>query len=130
MKITVDYGEAGYNDDNFDCDVESLNAVLGMSNDSWTKIVIRKESAEGAKEVNRESEARRMETVRARGTDSAKIISVIETKALRGKGTETDPERTVTQYWGFDGKLLAEYDSVKEDKEAFNNGKESGSFDF
>ncbi len=56
-----------------------------------------------------------MGVTRPRGTDSAKIISVIETKALRGKGTDEDPERTVIQYWGFDGKLLAEHDpGIKE----------------
>lgn len=45
---------------------------------------------------------------RARGTDSAEIIQVIKTTALRGKGTPDDPAYIVTQYWGFDGKLLAE----------------------
>lgn len=48
--------------------------------------------------------------VRAEGTKSAKVISVIETKAKRGLGTEKDPVREVTQYWGLDGKFLAESD--------------------
>lgn len=48
--------------------------------------------------------------VRPRGTDSAKIIKVIETKSLRGKGTTDDPCRIVRQYWSFNGKLLAEDD--------------------
>ncbi len=134
MKITVDCGEYGeyvHSIDDAKCEFEGLNDTFGIPDGaSWRKIVIEKESADDSKEANRESEVRRMETVGARGTDSAKIISVIETKALRGKGTEKDPERIVTQYWGFDGKLLAEYDSVKEDKEAFNNGKENRSFDF
>ena len=43
-----------------------------------------------------------------RGTDSARVISVIETRALRGNGTEEDKCRIVTQYWDFEGKLLAE----------------------
>ncbi len=47
---------------------------------------------------------------RPRGTDSARVIQVIETKALRGVGTEEDPVRMVIQYWGFDGTLLAEHD--------------------
>lgn len=46
-----------------------------------------------------------------KGTDSARVIQVIETKALRGAGTEKDPVRIVTQYWDFEGKLLAEDDS-------------------
>lgn len=50
------------------------------------------------------------ETARPRGTDSAKIIEVIETKALRGRGTEADPVRYVLQYWSFEGKLLWEND--------------------
>lgn len=44
------------------------------------------------------------------GTQSARIIQVIETKAKRGMGTEKDPVRTVTQYWDFEGNFLAEMD--------------------
>ena len=47
----------------------------------------------------------------ARGTDSAKVIQVIETKAMKGSGTDSDPARITTQYWSQDGKLLAENDS-------------------
>jgi len=46
--------------------------------------------------------------LKARGTDSAKVIRVIETKAMKGSGTEKDPVRVLTQYWSLDGKLLAE----------------------
>lgn len=49
-------------------------------------------------------------TVRPRGTDSAKVIQVIETKSIRGSGNEDDFCREVTQYWSLDGKLLAECD--------------------
>lgn len=45
------------------------------------------------------------------GTTSAKIIQVIETKAMRGLGTEKDPAREVTQYWDLDGNFLAEFDT-------------------
>ena len=55
--------------------------------------------------------------IRFRGTDSARVISVIETKAARGSGTTDDPCRIVTQYWDFGGKLLAEKDSDKKEKE-------------
>lgn len=48
--------------------------------------------------------------VRPRGTASAKVIRVIETKAVRGKGKENDICRVVTQYWDLNGKLLAEND--------------------
>ena len=48
--------------------------------------------------------------VRPRGTDGARIIEVIETKSLRGLGTEKDPVREVTQYWDFKGNFLAEAD--------------------
>lgn len=51
--------------------------------------------------------------LKARGTDSAKVIRVIETKAMKGSGTGDDPVKIVTQYWNFDGKLLAESDSVE-----------------
>lgn len=55
--------------------------------------------------------------VRPRGTDGAKVIQVIETRALRGLGTEDDMCREVRQYWDFDGKLLAENDPCKKEKE-------------
>lgn len=48
--------------------------------------------------------------VRSDGTESAKVIQVIETKAKRGLGIEKDPVREVTQYWSLDGKFLAERD--------------------
>lgn len=53
---------------------------------------------------------------RARGTDSARVVQVIETKALRGAGTEEDMCRPVTQYWDFEGNLLAEMDPCEEDQ--------------
>lgn len=40
--------------------------------------------------------------------NEAKVIQVIETKSLKGNGT--DLCRSVTQYWDFDGTLLAEDD--------------------
>lgn len=48
-----------------------------------------------------------METARPRGTDSARIIQVIETKALVGRGTEEDPCDFLFQYWSMGGELLA-----------------------
>lgn len=50
---------------------------------------------------------------RPRGTDSARVIRVIETKTLRGAGTEEDVCRLVTQYWDFEGNLLAERDECE-----------------
>lgn len=47
---------------------------------------------------------------RPEGTKSAKVIQVIETKAVRGLGTEKDPVREVTQYWDLDGVWLADHD--------------------
>lgn len=46
---------------------------------------------------------------RPRGTDSARVIMVIETKALEGTGLATDDlARIKTQYWSLNGTLLAE----------------------
>ena len=46
--------------------------------------------------------------------DSARVIQVIESTLLRrGKGTEDDPIRIVTQYFALDGTLLAESDPVQ-----------------
>ena len=46
-------------------------------------------------------------TVRPKGTDSAKVIQVIVTEALEGRGTENDPCFIQKKYWSLDGKLLA-----------------------
>jgi len=51
---------------------------------------------------------------RPRGTDNAKVIQVICTESIRGYVTNSDMVRVVTQYWDFEGKLLAERDPVKE----------------
>lgn len=48
--------------------------------------------------------------VRPRGTDSARIIQVIETRSIRGNGTDEDVCREVIQYWDFEGNVLAEKD--------------------
>ena len=53
---------------------------------------------------------RKLKTARPRGTDSARVIQVVETKSIRGTGTENDLCREVIQYWDFDGNLLAEKD--------------------
>lgn len=55
--------------------------------------------------------------VRPRGTDGARVIQVIETRALRGIGTEEDMCREVVQYWDFEGNLLAESDPCAKEKE-------------
>ncbi|MGI6042143.1 MAG: carboxypeptidase [Candidatus Alectryocaccobium sp.] len=47
-------------------------------------------------------------TVRPRGTDSARVIQVIETRSIKGRGTPDDPCRVIIQYWEFDGNLLTE----------------------
>lgn len=60
---------------------------------------------------------RREEMARPRGTNSARVISVIETKALKGEGTTEDMCREITQYWDFKGNLLAENDPIKKKKE-------------
>lgn len=52
------------------------------------------------------------DSARPRGTDSAKIVPVIVTESLRGKGSEEDPVRKVKQYWSCEGELLAENDPV------------------
>lgn len=41
---------------------------------------------------------------------SVKVIQVIEANFCRGKGTEENPNRTVTAYYSLDGDFLAEKD--------------------
>lgn len=52
-----------------------------------------------------------------RGTDSARVIMVIETKTAIGDGTEENPVREVTQYWAPNGKRLAESDPFISEKQ-------------
>lgn len=52
----------------------------------------------------------RTEPVVPRGTDSAELVTIIKTVALRGSGKENDPCRPVMQYWDLDGTFLAEND--------------------
>lgn len=54
---------------------------------------------------------------RPRGTDGARVMQVIETRSLRGSGTEEDQCREVKQYWDFEGNLLAENDPYQKEKE-------------
>ena len=44
----------------------------------------------------------------------AKLVEVIETEIVRGKGIDTDPCRAVVQYWSKDGELLAERDPCRD----------------
>lgn len=58
-----------------------------------------------------------MSRARPRGTDSARLITVIETVSLRGMGTdETDMCRPVRQYSDLKGNLLAENDPCEQEK--------------
>lgn len=54
------------------------------------------------------------DTTRPRGTDKARVIYVIETQSLEGRGTDEDPCRIVTQYWSLQGELLAKVDPADE----------------
>lgn len=48
--------------------------------------------------------------IRLRGPDAAKVIQVVETRAVIGNGTENDPTRLIIEYWSLDGKKLATND--------------------
>lgn len=49
-------------------------------------------------------------TAKHRGTDSAKVVQVIRTVALKGAGTDDDPCRLIAQYWTLNGRLICEED--------------------
>ena len=47
------------------------------------------------------------------GSDSARVIAVIEVKTARGSGASPDdPVRTITEYWSLFGEKLAESDPI------------------
>lgn len=45
-----------------------------------------------------------------RGCQSARVIQVIETTALRGDGTPDNPVREIVEFWSLDGAKLSEID--------------------
>lgn len=45
-----------------------------------------------------------------RGCDGARLVTFIETRAIKGSGHKNDPCREVIQYWSFNGKLIFEID--------------------
>ena len=47
-------------------------------------------------------------TIRPRGTEAARVVTVIETEAVAGYGTPGDPGYMLKQYWSLDGELLAD----------------------
>ena len=51
-------------------------------------------------------------TVRPRGVDRAKVMTVIVTESLRGFGTNDDVNRRVREIWSFSGEKLAEHDPI------------------
>lgn len=58
--------------------------------------------------------------------NGVELIEVIRTELTsRGKGTEDDPCRRVTQYWSKEGELLAEVDPCEK---YFNVEKERDKF--
>lgn len=63
------------------------------------------------------------ETIRPRGTDGAKVMQVIVTKALEGRGTEADPCFTQLRVWTLDGELLAIGKSPKNEEEFEQKGE-------
>lgn len=59
----------------------------------------------------------------SRGTDSAELVTVIKTIALRGSGKPNDGYRQVTQYWDINGDFLAENDPcVQEEFNPYTQG--------
>lgn len=46
--------------------------------------------------------------------NNARVIQVIQTVFEKGDGTEANPCREVTQYWDFEGNLIATKDPARE----------------
>lgn len=60
-----------------------------------------------------------MDTARPRGTDKAKVIKVIITESIIGKGIPEDPVRLIYQYWDFKGNLLFNHDTLNDGEVTF-----------
>lgn len=57
-------------------------------------------------------------TARPRGTDSVRVVSVVEVTTTVGDGTPGNPMRTMTEYWSLSGERLA----VRETEGSVING--------
>ena len=55
-----------------------------------------------------------MSDIRLETPRSVRVVEVVRVEAARGKGIPGDPIRVVTQFWDFDGNLLAEHDPSRE----------------
>ena len=64
--------------------------------------------------------------VRHRGTDGARVIQLIETKSLKGSGTDSDPLRATKQFWSFDGSLIAESDPFIDEEYESQSSPQTG----
>jgi|GEM_PF-1410746 len=65
-----------------------------------------------------------------RADNSARILTVIETtNSTRGKGTDDDPVRVLTQYWTLDGTLLCEVDPILFANVPHHLPRKAGGFD-
>ena len=67
-------------------------------------------SRESGEEVRRVKANQKECAICHRGTDSAKIVHLIQTVAPMGSGTEDDPVRLVRQFWTLDGKPVFQLD--------------------
>ncbi len=54
------------------------------------------------------------------GVNAAKIAHVIQVDSVVGNGTEKDPVRIVTQYWGLNGDLLFTVDNFANSEIKYN----------
>ena len=64
-----------------------------------------------------------------RATDGARLVTIIQTMAIRGSGVGEDMVRYVYQYWSLEGKFLAEYDPLISDEQAKKYKKNVESMD-
>jgi hypothetical protein len=52
---------------------------------------------------------------RLTGVNEVKVLEVIEVKSLAGEGEPNQPYYEVTEYYSFDGRLLARHNPLKPD---------------
>ena len=57
------------------------------------------------------------EFIRLTGVNEVKVLTVVEVKSLAGDGTVEHPMYEVTEYYSFDGELLARHNPTKPDKD-------------
>lgn len=98
-------------------EMEQMANVLGVKSPEEFAAIFLNDCTQCERTAKRNEEVNKMdnkETARSRGEDGARLMTVIETTAIAGRGIADDPVRELHQYWSLDGKLLRNDEAISQ----------------